>query len=193
MQVIQADLSDISAQLQIGDVVAFHGDTPVCKVIEDATKSAVSHVAIICEVSPNPLIIQAHFPKVTVDDMATEIATDIDTAIWILPLSAETRKSFDVDKFLSFIRKQIGKEYDFKQCYKAGLIKWLGDKLPISDDEDFTKVFCSELVAGALESAGVIPDLNASRQVPSDVVAMPIYADAIYQVKGEPLEIVGGN
>ena len=59
--------------------------------------------------------------------------------------------------------------------------------------EDFSKFFCSELVAAALEAAGAIPALNASEVTPKDLCAFSIFSDCYYQLKGTTKAIGGYN
>jgi hypothetical protein len=67
------------------------------------------------------------------------------------------------------------------------------DKLPFGlhsptlNREDFSKFFCSELVAAAFERAGVtkVP-INASEVTPIDLCRWRIYQGSYYQLKGDP-------
>ena len=55
--------------------------------------------------------------------------------------------------------------------------------------EDFARVFCSELVAGALEVAGAIPPVNASEVTPINVCQWRIYGAYYYQLTGKQKQI----
>ena len=51
--------------------------------------------------------------------------------------------------------------------------------------EDFSRFFCSELVAAGLEKAGTVGPVNASEVTPIDLCRWKIYADTCFQLKGE--------
>ena len=59
--------------------------------------------------------------------------------------------------------------------------------------EDLSSLFCSELVAAALEACGVIAHLNASEVTPIDLCRFAIYQSDYYQLKGEDTPIQGYN
>jgi len=59
--------------------------------------------------------------------------------------------------------------------------------------EDFSRLFCSELVAAALEASGAISHLNASEVTPIDLCQFAIYREDYYQLKGEQELIEGYN
>lgn len=61
------------------------------------------------------------------------------------------------------------------------------------NDEDFSKFFCSEFVAAALEKAGVLKDINASEVTPIDLCRYQIYNPTYVIFKGEEKEIEGFN
>ncbi|MCH1922363.1 hypothetical protein L9G15_23440, partial [Shewanella sp. A3A] len=55
---------------------------------------------------------------------------------------------------------------------------------PTYNKEDFSKFFCSELVAAGLESGGAIGTVNASEVTPIDLCMWQIYSGTYYQLKG---------
>ena len=59
--------------------------------------------------------------------------------------------------------------------------------------EDFSRFFCSELVAGALEKAGVIKRINASEVTPVDLCMFGLYRRHYHQLKGAKKRIRGHN
>lgn len=67
----------------------------------------------------------------------------------------------------------------------------IGDSLLdlISNQEDPSKFFCSEFVAGALETGGVTGKINTSRITPIKLCQMNIYDDNYFQFKGDLEEI----
>ncbi|MGD8931607.1 MAG: hypothetical protein PVI52_03485, partial [Chromatiales bacterium] len=55
---------------------------------------------------------------------------------------------------------------------------------PAYNSEDFSKFFCSELVAAGLEMAGAVGAVNASEVTPIDLCRWKIYQGSYYQLKG---------
>jgi hypothetical protein len=60
-------------------------------------------------------------------------------------------------------------------------------------EEDFSRFFCSELVAAGLEAGGAIQSLNASEVTPVDLCMFSIYEERYYQLKGGRKLIEGFN
>lgn len=54
---------------------------------------------------------------------------------------------------------------------------------PFYNKEDFSRFFCSELVAAGLERAGVTGSVNASEVTPIDLCRWSIYEDDYYLLK----------
>jgi hypothetical protein len=71
----------------------------------------------------------------------------------------------------------------------ASAVNHLGTDTP----EDFSRWFCSELVAAGLEYGGALPPINCSEVTPIDLCRFAIYADAYYQLSGRPTAIRGYN
>jgi hypothetical protein len=72
------------------------------------------------------------------------------------------------------------------------------DKVPLVGNlthnaEDFSRFFCSELVAAALEAAGAISHINASEVTPIDLCSFALFENDYYQLKGNRKEIRGYN
>ena len=82
------------------------------------------------------------------------------------------------------------KAYDMPQAIKSALDTL--DMLPFGlhgpgyNSEDFSKFFCSELVAAGLEEAGAVGTVNASEVTPIDLCRWKIYQGEYYQLKGDP-------
>lgn len=55
--------------------------------------------------------------------------------------------------------------------------------------EDFSRFFCSELVAAGLEAGQAVPRINASEVTPIDLCRWAIYEPDYYLLQGEPKEI----
>ena len=98
-------------------------------------------------------------------------------------------QSFDTKAFFDFLFLQNRKPYDMPQAVKSAVD--LLDDLPFdirgpsNNKEDFSKFFCSELVAAGLEKAGVTGNINASEVTPIDLCRWNIYEENYYQIKGD--------
>lgn len=112
--------------------------------------------------------------------------------LWWLPLKKSIReKLFDQKQFYNFLFNQAKqrKEYDMPQAIKSALDAL--DDLPLGlhgpghNKEDFSKFFCSELVAAGLEVAGAVGTVNCSEVTPIDLCRWNIYDSKYYQLKGD--------
>jgi hypothetical protein len=110
-----------------------------------------------------------------------------------LPLSEKSRNKFNEVKFIRFMFTQKDKEYDISQAIKAGVyildILTFDLKGPTINQEDFGKLFCSELVAVGLKKAGVLPMINASGVTPIELCRLNIYQVKYHWIKTEKKQI----
>lgn len=60
-------------------------------------------------------------------------------------------------------------------------------------EEDFSDLFCSEMVAAGLEAGGVIVSLNCSEVTPFDLFRFAIFQGTYYQIKGIRTVVEGFN
>jgi hypothetical protein len=117
--------------------------------------------------------------------------------IWWLPLRDSVRENMmNQVEFYNFVLHQEHKPYDVPQAIKSALDTL--DEVPIvgkltHNVEDFSKFFCSELVAAALEKSGVVSHLNSSEVTPIDLCRFSIYKDDYYQLKGKKKLVTGYN
>lgn len=193
-------------KMQPGDVIAFSGKGNVSEVIKLFTKSEVSHVGVVYktkqvnDADPNRYM-NMLMESTSLDNFSGVIMTrlsdrikDYDGNLWWLPLSQASRSKLDITKFFDFLVKQEGKAYDTKQAIKSALDAL--DDAPFLrgttyNKEDFSKFFCSELVAAALEDAGAINNINSSEVTPIDLCTFNIYDNSYYQLKGADTLIKG--
>ena len=169
-------------KMKPGDVIAFGGHGLMSNVIKNVTSSPVSHVGIIMQTDVSDgifinQIIESNGKKkgrtgVQVFRMSERLA-EYDGSVWWLPMAVE----FDKKEFIDFLFNQVGKKYDAPQAIRSAI-----DFTP-DQQEDLDKLFCSELVAAALEHVGVLGNINASEQTPADVCGFGIYGD-VCQLKG---------
>lgn len=189
------------AEMKPGDVIAFGGKGHFSEIIKLATRADVSHVGVILQtkITDDPTnrffnqIIESTslngFNGVNISRFSDRLA-DYDGEIWWLPLSDEVRAKFDQKKFYDFLFNQAKerKPYDMPQAIKSALDTLdglpFGTHSPTYNKEDFSKFFCSELVAAGLEIAGAVGKVNASEVTPIDLCRWKIYQNTYYQLKG---------
>lgn len=204
MNAIKITYDEAREKMQPGDVIAFGGKGNFSEIIKFATFSDVSHIGVILQTKVidyetdkffNQIIESTSlhgFNGVNISRLSERLST-YDGEMWWLPLNDEIRKTrFDQKKFYNFLFKQAKarKPYDMPQAINASLDAL--DKLPFGlhsptlNREDFSKFFCSELVAAAFELAGVTGPVNASEVTPIDLCRWRIYQDTYYQLQGNP-------
>ena len=196
-------------QMKAGDVIAFSGKGDFSEIIKWATRSNISHVGVILQSKLligneaqdgifNQIIESTTlngFSGVTISRLSDRLDT-YDGEIWWLPIKKDIDEKMDKKKFYDFLIHQQRKEYDMPQAVKSALDAL--DRVPIlgratHNQEDFSRFFCSELVAAALEVAGAIKNINASEVTPIDMCTFALYEDDYYQLKGDHKEIRGYN
>jgi hypothetical protein len=189
--------SKLRDQMQPGDIIAFWGKTQFSQVIKWFTGSPVSHVAILLKTQRPEATKEGYSNQIiksTVkEDKSGVIVSRLSRAvehysgeIWWLPLHEKVRAKLNFDKYFDWLNKQEGKKYDMGQLIPCAL-DILG---PLTHtQEDYEKLFCSELVVGALKAGGVVPKkLNASEVTPDDLMSWDIYANTYIQPKGKRTE-----
>lgn len=186
-----------------GDVIAFGGKGHFSEIIKFATFSDVSHVGVILQtkITNEPSerffnqIIESTslngFNGVNISRFSDRLDT-YDGELWWLPLSQQIRKNrFDQQKFYEFLFNQAKarKPYDMPQAIRSSL-----DVLDAHgvgcNKEDFSRFFCSELVAAGLEVAGAVSSVNASEVTPIDLCRWNIYQSNYYRLKGDPAKCI---
>ncbi|MFA5531069.1 MAG: hypothetical protein WDA11_10440 [Thiohalomonadaceae bacterium] len=135
------------------------------------------------------------FSGVTISRLSDRLNT-YDGEIWWLPIRNDYHERMDKKKFYDFLIHQERREYDMPQAVRSALDAL--DRVPVlgsatRNQEDFSRFFCSELVAAALEAAGVIDSINASEVTPIDLRSFSLYEKEYYQLKGDAKAIHGFN
>ncbi|MBU2711588.1 hypothetical protein [Zooshikella harenae] len=203
MPVKQIFYEDARPLMQPGDVIAFGGKGHFSEIIKFSTFSDVSHVGVILQTKItsddtnrffNQIIESTSlhgFNGVNISRFSDRINT-YDGELWWLPLNEMLRKTrFKQKEFYNFLFNQAKarKPYDMPQAIKSALDAL--DELPLGmhglgyNREDFSKFFCSELVAAALEVSTLVDSVNASEVTPIDLCRWKIYQDTYYQLKGD--------
>ena len=202
---IYTSYDKIQNELNPGDVIAFVGNSKFCNLIKSVLDYPISHVGIILstkhdEYQPLVKIIESglvrNFDGVSISNFNDRVI-EYFGEIFVLKLNKQARKQFDNDKFYSWLIAQEGKPYDVKQCISLGLkentyneySKFFNSTLlnQVKNTEDYNELFCSELVAGGLKVANVLPTINPSEVSPKDLCSYKIFEQNYYQIKGNPL------
>lgn len=205
----KATYTAVRSQMQPGDVIAFGGKGNFSEIIKWATRSEVSHLGVILqsklyfdEKSQKGIFNQIiestsfnGFSGVAIGRLSDRIK-HYEGNMWWLPLSRSSRTKLNQKKFFDFCLHQKGKPYDTPQAIKSALDAL--DKAPMiggltHNVEDFSKFFCSELVAAALDTAGVIKKINSSEVTPIDLCMFSLYGADYFQLKGAKRLIHGHN
>ena len=200
--IFEGEYAQLRAQMLPGDVIAFGGKgSTLSSLIKAVTRGPVSHVGVVLQTSVldeaqgryfNQVIESTSlngFTGVTISRLSSRIDT-YEGDVWWLPLSSHARDRMDSAAFWNFLFEQEGKPYDSWQAWRAGIDAL--DRLGLTyAEEDFSKLFCSELVAGSLEAGGVLHDINASEWTPLDVCRAPVFGQRYYQLSGALTEIPG--
>ncbi|KAA3659891.1 MAG: hypothetical protein DWQ10_07900 [Calditrichaeota bacterium] len=199
----QIKYAEARAQMRPGDVIAFGGKGHFSEIIKFATRSEVSHVGVILQTRVldadddrffNQIIESTSlngFNGVSISRFSDRLAS-YEGEMWWLPLNDTVReKKFNQKRFYNFLFNQAKdrKEYDLPQAIKSSLDALdnlpFGIQGPTYNKEDFSKFFCSELVAAGLEQAGSVGKVNASEVTPIDLCRWKIYDDTYYHLKGD--------
>lgn len=190
-------------KMKPGDVIAFSGKGHFSEIIKMATFSEVSHVGVILKTKVADHAGERYFNQIIESTSLhgfngvqvsrfSDRLSDYNGEIWWLPLRVDLRKDAKKhDDFYEFLFNQAKAEkpYDMPQAVKSALD--LGDDLPFGlqgpgyNKEDFSRFFCSELVAAGLERAKVVKTVNASEVTPIDLCRWKIYEDDYYVLKGD--------
>lgn len=180
---------NVRTELDTGDVAIFGGHYRLSEIIRFVTRSPVSHVATIIRDGARISFVEASegdmYPEregVIISYFSNSIPF-YKGDIWIARLDEEIRKRADIEKMKSFLLQQVGKGYDYHNMPKAGLD--LLDRIGITrTKENWSKMFCSELVAAGLKVAGVLPEnTNTGELSPIDIIRLKIFNPVYYQIK----------
>ena len=205
----QSNYALLQHQIKIGDVIAFGGNSLFSRWAKLTTQSVVTHLAIVIESSPHPdvpngvlhKIIEATSYKGRSGVMINHLCERSNSYagnMWWLPLSEESRQIFTQNQTscLEFLLQQQNKPYDIWQLFGSAVDAT--DNLPLfkylsNNTEDFTRWFCSELVAAALRLSKLVHIDNASEITPIDICRYAIFHTTYTQFVGEQTEIAGFN
>jgi hypothetical protein len=187
----------IRPSIKTGDVVIFEGFLLVSSFIKAFTKSNFTHVGIVCEMElgneKNLMLVESStfvdlpdqkFSKIIRGMQMHWLSKRLDynphgDKMWLLPLktplSCEEKTKMQI--FLRNLHTQeIG--YDYLQFMGLGIELITG--LNLHMQRDFSNMFCSELVCGALQEVGKVDSgVNPSRQTPENISKFDCFHDLI--------------
>jgi hypothetical protein len=175
-------------QMKSGDVIAFAGNGNFSKLIKWATRSNYSHIGMVLE-----LDLGGGFGKsmlLVESTLLTDLANfDNKPAIrgvqmqwlskrlqmyngeaWWIPLK-QPLPEYNLRKMQAWLRQTYNKHTPYDETQIMGVAIEIFADFKLENKEDFSRLFCSELVTKALKVAGVVSEsVNASEQTPQDVV-----------------------
>jgi len=175
----RSDYHTVRDQMRIGDVLAFSGCGLVSKIISWKTRSPVTHVGVVLRNAQGRVKIIESTTLTGKRGVQTALLSErlksYKGEVWWLRLRRDLRLKLDTRKMYEWLLQQNGKPYPYWEACASALLWW--------NREDFKALFCSELVAGALEAGGIWSG-NASEMTPADVVGLEIY-ERVEQIHGE--------
>lgn len=215
MALINVQYQQVRDRIRPGDIIAFSGKSEFSRLIKVFTRSAVSHVGIVLQSELKDVpglgyinhIIQSTIlghdenggvRNGVVISRLSDLVNTYNGEMWWLPLAAQQRAIVDANlqMFYNWCLNQEGKQYDMSQVIGSALTvvdKAFGNAGIHANQEDFSKFFCSELAAAALEKAGAIPEINCSEVTPIDLCNFSIFEKDYAQIRGDAREIRGFN
>ncbi len=201
MAMHELSYTDARPRMKPGDVIAFSGKSDFSEIIKMVTFSEVSHVGVILQTQIADhadgrffnQIIEAGtvrgFSGVNISRFSERLE-EYHGAMWWLPIKADLRANAQAHKsFYNFLfgHAEARTGYDLPQALKSAADMFdkgvFGINGPFYNKEDFSRFFCSELVAAGLERAGVTGSVNASEVTPIDLCRWSIYEDDYYLLK----------
>ena len=201
--------------MKVGDIIACGGNGRVSKVIKKFTslttkRNEVSHIAVVDQVTrpyfeENTYEIQIIESTTLSNDgksgvqrrRLSDVVKHYDGDMWFLSLTDIARNNLNIADFFNWLTEQEGKEYDTTGAIKSALDLFEDTILDFIDtnDDDFHKLFCSMLAAGAYKAGGLFRRIAgikptpmfykpASEFTPIDICQLPFFRHTYYQIKG---------
>ncbi len=189
--------SSLLRSMKTGDLLAFSGKSRTSRLIRWATRSPYSHVALIWRLSGlrffNGVLVviesttEAGLPDAVTHELRKGVqihflAQRVDAyhgAVWWVPLQRPLHRR-EEKAMAEWLQQAHCKRipYDTAQAIGAGLD--LFDHLGLQNEPDYSALFCSELVARALQVAGLLDEAaNPSEMTPQDVVSLELFGTPV--------------
>ena len=179
------DLSRYSAirgTLQTGDVIAFNGTDFLSGLFRRFTRSRYSHVGMVVVFADlregeRVFVLEALDKKGVVLMPLSAKLYEYQGQAWWFQLQAGdhagTVPATVRERIYEYLMQQLGKQYDY-QDIKQIVQKILKVGRALSRAEDTTRLICSELVARALQQAGLHTFVDCSSVTPGEITALPV-------------------
>lgn len=171
-------------QLKPGDVIGFSGASLVSDVVNLCTygipRWSISHVGIIAVCARKKLLFEANentglLCEIMKDDKAgvqahkiNEVIGKYNGKIWVYPLY-RSLYSHEKKRLTDKLVNDIWAEYDTLGAIRSAGVVFSSIE-SLFRKEDFSSLFCSELVAASLSDIGIWSTANASRWNPNHLV-----------------------
>lgn len=167
---------EVRPLMRTGDLIACEGRGLAAWIVRWATRSDVSHVAVVyrtwhCVQLIETVKVGALRGRVGVTRLSNRVADDARGGrVWWLPLAPDVRAAMDADRLVNSMMRQIGVPYDLWQAIHSATL--------LRNRRSAARLFCSEAVAKAYVDAGILAgDFNWSEATPGDARAWPIYGE----------------
>lgn len=182
-------------QIRPGDVIAFSGNGFIPGAIRFCTHSPISHLGVVFETGEGPdcriqiceSTVLAKKHGVQFNYLSERIEEYDGAALW-LPLSAKSLWALDIEKMRAFLKSKDGQPYDGR-----GLVAFITRAIPglglILHHGAAGAWFCSELIAAAFQSGGLVHGLEADEVNPQRICECSIYEKYV-QLVGEKLIVI---
>jgi hypothetical protein len=211
---IQKRYDDVCQLMQPGDVIAFGGVGLLSDLVKRTTSSTVSHVGVIQKAAAagnDVMVIEATVREDLAGGGKTPptwrvgpascraVISHYERDVWWLPLDPQKRaQSFDQNAFDKFLTSMAGRPFDVLGgggvILKAPIRKLLNSNI-LDGGDDQKLLFCSELVAAALQASKIVDDaaINPSDIAPGDLCGWTIYDRTAFRLKGTAADIPNWN
>jgi hypothetical protein len=118
------------------------------------------------------------------DSLARRLATGLAigaTHCWWFPMSDGRRKKLDTSAMVKYLIEKIeeGTPYDSLQAFRSSIDRR-------TNQQDDTKLFCSEAHIAILEAGGVVSNCNYSEVHPTMAVKFRLHAPTVYDIWRAP-------
>lgn len=187
MTMILSSLDQIRPLVRTGDPFAYGKRRGPGKWIEEFTDSDQCHVSFA--VVQGPLLLVAETTAKGAKIRPVTKSWDTAADMWWLPLARDVREQLDERALLAYLADICEREvpYDFR-----ALLPWVwrNGRPP----EDFSRLYCSELVALGFRKGGVYQ--GTVELMPIEVCRLILYVPYYYCIKWDqegPKEIDGYN
>lgn len=178
---MSASYNQVRDELKTGDLVLFSGKGFISRLIQFGTRSKWSHVGMVIKIKELDFV--ALFESTTLSNIKDINTNTLKRGVQLVPLSERITKydgevairqlnkaltDDQINYLVQFRKNMQGKAYESSnlELIKSALDQFNSLTL---NAEDLSTVFCSELVAEAYQSIGLLSEITPSNEfTPSD-------------------------